>query len=210
MSNDARETKHVYAWNSEARFRTIIFMRTQIILLLLGVATIFGSVPAIPFETNGDLDLSFNPGKFTNGQVQSALMQPDGKLVIAGGFGKVNGVARRNIARLNTDGSLDLTFDPAGSTDGSIVQVIRQTDGKFIIVGGGTSAGGGATFTTVNGTTRNNIARLNSDGSLDLSFDPGALISADGTISGGVATFPGTVFQAVLQSDGKIVVVGEF
>ncbi len=185
-------------------------VKEKVLLCAVGLA-IFSSVTAFAFETNGDLDIGFNPGKFTNGQVQTALMQPDGKLVIAGGFGKVNGVARRNIARLNADGSLDLTFDPAGSTDGSIVQVIRQpADGKFIIVGGGTSAASGATFSTVNGTARNNIARLNSDGSLDLSFNPGALISADGVISGGLPSTPGTIFQAVLQSDGKIVVLGAF
>ncbi len=139
------------------------------------------------------------------------VVQPDGKLVIAGGFAKVNGIARRNIARLNSDGSLDVTFDPAGSTDGSIAQVIRQpADGKFIIVGGATDAGGGTPFSTVNGTARNNIARLNANGSLDASFDPGALISADGVVSGGVATVPGFVAAAVLQSDGKIVAVGQF
>src|SRR6476620_566610 len=123
-------------------------MHMQPVLSRVIALAFFAIVPVFAFETNGDLDLSFNPGKFTNGQVQTAVMQPDGKLVIAGGFGKVNGVARRNIARLNADGSLDLTFDPLGSTDGSIVQVIRQpADGKFIIVGGGTSAAAGTTFT---------------------------------------------------------------
>ena len=183
--------------------------RRKIILPLLLAATVLFTPAARAFETNGDLDLSFAT-QFTNGQVQAMVVQPDGKLVIAGGFAKVNGIARRNIARLNSDGSLDLTFDPAGSTDGTIGQLIRQSDGKFIIIGNSTDAGGGSFFTTVNGTTRNNLARLNANGSLDTGFDPGALISADGVVSGGVATTPGAVVTAVLQSDGKIVVIGQF
>ncbi|MDQ6704879.1 MAG: delta-60 repeat domain-containing protein [Acidobacteriota bacterium] len=179
-------------------------------LIVACAGLIFVSARAFSFETNGDLDLSFNPPKFTNGIVAASVMQPDGKLVIAGGFAKVNGVARRNIARLNADGSLDTSFDPLGGTDGTIFQLIRQSDGKFIIIGGMTDAAGGGPFGSVNGTARNNIARLNSDGSLDMSFDPGVLISFDGVISGGVATNPGLVTEAVLQSDGKIVVVGEF
>ncbi len=191
--------------------RNVSLRAVKKLLVVACAGLIFVSARAFSFETNGDLDLSFNPGKFTNGQVQAAVVQPDKKLVIAGGFGKVNGVVRRNIARLETDGSLDLSFDPLGGTDGTIGQLVRQpTDGKFLIVGASAAAGGGGAFFTVNGTQRNNIARLNSDGSLDLTFDPGRLISADGIIAGGVATNPGLVSQIVLQTDGKIVVVGQF
>ncbi len=165
---------------------------------------------ASAFETNGDLDLGFDAGKLTNGQVQAAVVQPDKKLVIAGGFGKVNNVMRINIARLDTTGAVDLTFNALAGTDGTISQLILQTDGKFLIVGGGTGAAGGGPFNTVNGVARNNIARLNGDGSLDASFDPGRLICADTAVAGGVAVNPGSVAQIVLQTDGKIVVVGQF
>ena len=177
------------------------------LLIVACAGSIFFSANAFAFETNGDLDPSF-AAKFTNGQVQTMVMQPDGKLVIAGAFSKVNGVARRNIARLNANGSLDTSFDAAGSTDATITQLIRQTDGAFIIVGGMTNGAGGTQFGFVNGTLRNNIARLNSNGSLDMSFDPGALICSDTAVSGGVAVNPGEVDAAVLQSDGKIVIVG--
>ncbi|MGZ5020335.1 MAG: delta-60 repeat domain-containing protein, partial [Chthoniobacterales bacterium] len=103
------------------------------LLIVACAGSIFFSAHAFAFETNGDLDLSF-AAQFTNGQVQVMVMQPDGKLVIAGAFSKVNGVARRNIARLMPDGSLDTSFDALGSTDGTITQVIRQTDGAFIIL----------------------------------------------------------------------------
>src|SRR5207248_11726543 len=42
-----------------------------------------GSTPA-PIETDGTLDLSFNPGNFTNGNVAASVLQPDGKLLIGG------------------------------------------------------------------------------------------------------------------------------
>jgi uncharacterized delta-60 repeat protein len=162
------------------------------------------------FETNGDLDAGFNAGKLTNGQVLGAVVQPDKMLVIAGGFGKVNNVARRNIARLDTAGVLDPAFSGLLSMDGTIFQLVLQSDGKFLIVGGGASAGGGNTFSNVNGSDRFNLARLNADGSLDNTFDPARLISADGVISGGVAVNPGFVQSIVLQADGKIVVLGQF
>ncbi len=177
---------------------------------LLAVVLLGSGLPAFSFETNGDLDPGFNPPHFTNGQVQASVVQPDGKLVIAGGFAKVNGVARRNIARLNGDGTLDNSFDPLSSTDGTIAQLFLQADGKFIIVGGATDAGGGGQFFTVNGTARNNIARLNADGSLDTSFDPGALLTADGDVSGGLPNNPGYANAVAIQSNGKIVILGPF
>src|ERR1700730_3882041 len=87
-------------------------------------------------ETDGTLDPLFNPGAFTNGEVDAAILQPDGKLLIAGHFTKVNGVTRQSVARLNADGTLDLTFDPGDGPDFGAYGMIRQTDGKLIIFSG--------------------------------------------------------------------------
>src|ERR1051325_7245805 len=155
------------------------------------------------FETDGGLDQLFNPSAITNGEVDATILQPDGKLVIGGHFTKVNGVTRQSVARLNADGTLDATFDPGAGPDFGIYGMLRQNDGKLIISNG---------FSQVNGVPREaGIARLNRDGSLDAAFDPGNVISFDGSFNGsGGTNNPGFVTSVVLQADGKIVVTGEF
>jgi uncharacterized delta-60 repeat protein len=147
-----------------------------------------------PIETDGTLDSPFDAGKFTNGQVIAAALQPDGKLLIGGQFNKLHGVARQDIARVNADGTLDLSFTPDGFWTSGVKAFILQTDGKIIVLG---PYGG--------------IGRLNSDGSNDTSFDLNRVVSIDGFDDGsGGATYRGTVYSAVLQPDGKIVVAGNF
>src|SRR4051812_34627051 len=161
------------------------------------------------FETNGALDPSFNPAAITNGEVNAAILQPDGKLLIGGHFTKANGVTRQSVARLNADGTLDMAFDPGAGPDFGVGfgtgqgGMLLQPDGKILIFTG---------FTTVNGVARDaGIARLNSDGSLDAAFNPSRVISFDGSFDGTGGTLnPGFVDSAVLQADGRIVVTGNF
>ena len=149
-------------------------------------------------ETDGTLDTAFNPGRLTNGQVSASALQADGKLIIAGQFSEVHGVTRPSIARLNVDGTLDLSFVPgfvSSLTFFTFSAMSLQTDGKIVLAGN---------FETVSGVFRT-IVRLNSDGSLDTGFDPGSVISFDGTGGGS-----GFVNAIVLQPDGKLVVFGQF
>jgi uncharacterized delta-60 repeat protein len=153
-------------------------------------------------EPTGALDVGFDAGKFANGWVSASALQPDGRLLIGGQFSKVHGITRHSIARLNTDGSLDPSFDPGVGPDYGIGGMILQPDGKIIIF---------KMFKTVSGAQRPGIARLNGNGSLDSSFHPGRVISVDGLDDGnGNATGQGTIDSAVLQADGKIVVTGNF
>jgi uncharacterized delta-60 repeat protein/gliding motility-associated-like protein len=141
-------------------------------------------------NANGTLDVTFNPGTGANFPVLSIVLQPDGKILIGGNFSTFNGTARNNIARLNTDGSLDATFNPGTGTNigGSIQYFGLQSDDKVII---------GGSFTSYNGTGRNRIARVNSDGSLDATFNPGTGVN-------------GIVFFLALQPNGKILIGGDF
>lgn len=68
----------------------------------------------------------------------SALPQPDGKVVISGGFQQIGEVARNGLARLNADGSLDGSFDPAsGFSDVSYgSQLARLSDGSILFTRG--------------------------------------------------------------------------
>ena len=157
-----------------------------------------GPIPQAPLgviETDGTLDSSFNPGRLTNGQVLASALQADGKLIIAGQFSEVHGVPRPSIARLNVDGTLDLSFVPGFVSSFTITAMSLQTDGKIILAG---------SFETVSGVFRT-IVRLNSGGSLDSAFDPGSVISFDGAGGGS-----GSVNALVLQPDGKLVVFGQF
>jgi uncharacterized delta-60 repeat protein len=109
---------------------------------------------------------------------QSVAIQPDGKILITA-FGIV--------ARLNTNGTVDATFNPVVDDDLGVLVVglAVQADGKILLVG---------TFTSVAGQARANIARLNPDGTLDMAFNP----SVDSRV--GIA----------LQADGKIILCGGF
>ena len=106
---------------------------------------------------NGRLGAGFNPNLNAGATVFDITVQPDGRLLIAGNFTTVNGVARNNVARLNADGSLDMGFgssDPAAGTNGTVETILRRTNGGVLI---------GGTFTSVDGVPRARLARLQSD-----------------------------------------------
>ena len=127
-----------------------------------------------------------------NGLVNAVVLQPDGKILIGGSFESISfpAVTRNGIPHFNADGTLDTTFDP-NATGGIVTAIALQTDGKILIGGSFTtlSPNGGAAV------TRNRIARLNADGTLDTAFDPNA---------------SSTVTSIVVQADGKIIVGGTF
>lgn len=117
----------------------------------------------------GTIDPSFNPiglGDGANNTVVAIALQPDGKILIGGFFTMYNSTPRSRIARLNADGSLDMSFDPGNALglNTFVNSIVLQPDGKILI---------GGEFFTYNGKLRYRIARLNADGSLDTSFDPG-------------------------------------
>ncbi|MDR2333950.1 MAG: IPTL-CTERM sorting domain-containing protein [Burkholderiaceae bacterium] len=123
-------------------------------------------------NANGTLDTSFNVGTGSNGNIEDVKLQADGKVVISGSFTNIQGTDIRGVARLNTDGSLDTTFVPNGGAtgvvngawDGSfpVYQLAVQNDGKILY------AGGTHTYT---GKYHWRIARLNTDGTPDTSFN---------------------------------------
>jgi uncharacterized delta-60 repeat protein len=159
------------------------------------LAVIFATVlPAALWAVPGDVDTGFDPK--ANNSVYSAVTQADGKIVIGGNFttlqpnGAASAVVRNGVARLNADGSLDANFNP--NANGGLVSVVVQTDGKILIGGGFTALQPNGAASAV---TRNRIARLNADGSLDASFNPNA---------------NDIVQSIVLQADGKIIIGGYF
>lgn len=153
------------------------------------------------FNSDGSRDKSFTAliGG-TNNSVYSLAMQPDGKLIVGGAFTRVGTVSRGMIARLNSDGSLDQSFDPGNGVSGSVAPgvftIVLQKDGKVLL---------GGSFDTVNSFPRNAIARLNTNGSLDTNFNPGAGISTTD------ANFLVAWISAIaVQTDGKVIIAGQF
>lgn len=138
-------------------------------------------------NADGSVDTGFNPN--ADGEVRCITVQPDGKIMVGGFFDNMGGAAHNRIVRLDTNGVVDASFNLPGETGvGSVRSIVLHCDGKMIVSG---------SFTTIGGEARNYIARLNSDGSLDTSFD--VTQDADNDI-----------YAAMLQKDGKIVCGGLF
>ena len=87
-----------------------------------------------------------------------------------------------------TNGSVSNSFAYGSGFDNYVTSTVTQTDGKILVVGA---------FENYNGTSANRIIRLNSDGSRDTSFVTGT-------------GFDGTTVTIAIQSDGKILVGGQY
>ncbi|NBT48103.1 MAG: hypothetical protein EBT07_09875 [Actinobacteria bacterium] len=141
-----------------------------------------------PWYGPGALEPNISTGFSVNGAVHSLAVQGDGKIVIVGDFTQVNSVSKNRIARLNSDWTLDTAFATGTGANSSIYSVALQSDNKVIISG---------YFSSIHGISTEYIARLNADGALDASFNPGL--------------GPDSYAQVIaLQSDGKIIIGGSF
>jgi uncharacterized delta-60 repeat protein len=157
----------------------------------------------IRYNHNGTLDSTFDYDGIVTTVIgshslkQLICIQPDGKIVTAGRC--VGASELIALARYNTNGSLDTTFNSNGIVTTSIgsindgaESISLQPDGKILV--------GGYSF---NGTNTNfAVLRYNTNGSLDTTFN------ADGIITTAIGT-NSSVYSISLQSDGKIVAGGE-
>jgi uncharacterized delta-60 repeat protein len=151
-------------------------------------------------NADGSLDSSFGSGgtvlstlPSSDSEAWALALGSDGKLVLAGGA-----ISRFALARFTSDGALDTTFGGDGLVttrfphefDANVWDVAIQSDGRTVVVGSA-----GRDFA---------VARYNSDGTLDSSFDgDGRATTAFSPRLGGAIAF-----GIVLQSDGKIVAAG--
>ena len=140
------------------------------------------------FNFNGSLDTSFDPGTGADAEITAAVLQPDGRIVVAGLFTSFNGFMHNRVCRLNANGSVDQSFGLGAGIDNSVLALALQSDGRILV---------GGQFSQVDLTQRFNLARLNTNGSVDLTFDPGNGPSGD-------------VNAIVIQPDGAIVIGGTF
>jgi uncharacterized delta-60 repeat protein len=138
---------------------------------------------------NGSLDEAFV--NYDIYGLVSAVLIDGNKIVIGGNFTQPTS----GIARLNLDGTADSTFSGVGSgADGTVRDIARQSNGKYIIVG---------EFSSFNGASQVGTARLNTDGSLDTSFAPGgfrpsqrvAVLNDNSVVVGGEDRCGNTLFK---------------
>ena len=141
----------------------------------------------VRINTNGTRDTTF--AATLNSSVYNAAVQSDGKIIACGAFTTVNAAASPRIVRLNSTGSRDTTFNVGTTGAGNVVRDVKlQSDGKVIAVGD---------FTTYSGSTANRIVRINTNGTIDTTFNTGTGL--------GNATY-----NSIIQSDGKIITAGLF
>lgn len=144
---------------------------------------------------DGTIDQTFqNNLNYLSGRggYRGVALQSDGKILVAGDFTTVSNTAINGLIRLNSNGLWDSSFSLQGSgLEGNYLdfRIIPLSNGK-ILVGGG--------LTGYNGSSYNGLVRLNSDGSLDTSFNIG---------SGFENSWVGAI---AVQDDGKIIVGGGF
>jgi uncharacterized delta-60 repeat protein len=183
------------------------------------------------YPTNPAVDLSYDPQVEAVSPVIISAVTPlaDGGFLAGGYFSSVNGEPHSMIVRITADGALAPGFVSADFLGRGLTDFAVQADGRIVVAG---------LFSRVGYYLRNGVARLNSDGSVDPTYNPvtdfifglgitaaavqpdgKALVAswlggqvrrfnADGTADGGFKAIPGGVNDIVLQPDGKIVVCG--
>lgn len=166
-------------------------------ILLAGYATVSGGndFAVVRYRPDGTLDSAFGAGGIVTTNVvgndlgNSLSVQPDGKIILAGGAGE-----NLAVVRYNSDGSLDPTFGSGGKVVTSYSALTSramalQPDGKILIAGGGSSS----SFTVV---------RLSPNGSVDTTFgQSGAAFGLFGNRSG-------VAYGLCIQTDGRVLVAG--
>lgn len=166
-----------------------IIVQTDGKLVVGGSFTSFNGVSAnkiVRLNIDGTIDQSFNTGTGFDSSVSSIAIQSDGKIIVAGIITAYNGKSIFRIARLNSNGTIDETFNTNNGFNDNIYSIALQSDGKIIVAG---------FFSSFNGKSINRLARLNSDGTLDNTFK--AILSRYSAIN-----------KVVIQSDDKIFIGG--
>jgi uncharacterized delta-60 repeat protein len=139
---------------------------------------------------DGSLDETFVTGEGANNRIMCSAVQNDGKIIIGGHFEMFNGMIANKIARLNTDGSLDVDFNTGHGfhESVSVMALGIQSDGKIIVA---------SSFSLLDSIPMNGIVRLNTNGSRDNTFTPGSGPN-------------GVIESLLIQPDDKIIIGGFF
>jgi len=206
FSGDGKVTTNFHAFSDDYGYSVAIQTDGKFVVAGATNSGLGNDFGVVRYNTFGMLDTSFSSdGKQTvdfggtDDLAYGVSVQADGKILVAG---QSNG--NFALARLKADGSLDNSFDSDGrlTTDFSGKNdsgwaVASQSDGKIVV--------SGTTSNAATGSSDFAVARYNTNGSLDTSFDLDGKATVDffgtsGSDSG---------YGMALQADGKILVTGE-
>ena len=140
----------------------------------------------IRINNDGSVDNTFITGIGLNDMVSSIALQTDGKILIAGHFTNYNNNNVNRIVRLNSDGSLDTTFNIGSGFNNYINKIIIQPDGKVLVAG---------KFTSYNGFSANRLTRLLNNGQVDTTFNSAIVFNSSSSSE---------ILTIELQPDGRI------
>ena len=224
--NNTGAGKFLFGMGSSNDYATAIALQADGMILIAGYcvsAMVDFDFCIARLNTVGAFDTTFDGpsgngnGKFllpiggSNDLLSAMLIQPDGKIVLAGSC--LVSVANNDfcLTRLFSDGTFDATFDgPSGTGNGKILLPITaaksdnvaaltlQPDGKLLIAGH-CDNGGNEDFC---------VARLHIDGTLDASFD-GPSGTGNGKFLLPIGGSDDVATSLLLQPDGKLVVAGD-
>lgn len=157
-----------------------------------GVFFIYGSTATgyfVRLNNDGTQDTTFAPaGLGLNGAVSSiALDKANQKTYVGGDFSSYDSITRGRVIRFNSNGTLDTTFTVPGLNNSICALMFDETNQKIYI---------GGAFSFSNNNSLHRIARLNNNGSIDMSFSP----SATG--------FNDTVFALAMNSSDQTIYAG--
>jgi uncharacterized delta-60 repeat protein len=166
----------------------------------------------VKLNTDGTINNTYSASikpAFNSNVTSLALEASNQKLVAVGAFSTFSGSAATRIVRLNSDGTMDTTFNTGAGFNGNPTSVVVQPDGKVLV---------GGNFSTYSGSTANRIVRLTASGTIDPTFPTASgannivySVASSGSngrivIGGTLTTYSGSTvnYFAVLTSSGSI------
>ncbi len=184
------------AFRLDPRFRAATHLLTLPDGRLVIAVSAGDAFTVIRTDETGALDQTFQAPFFARG-IRFLALQGDKILVVATDNLDANAPAGAlavtpGIHRLNADGTTDESFAPVRVSGLLFGPPVVDGSGRILLAG---------SFNAVNGTPRYNLARLAANGSLDAAFDPAALPAGFSSVQ---------ARAALVQSDGRIVFVGDF
>ena len=159
-------------------------------ILFAGFSSANGLIKQL--NSNGTLDITYNTNEFAP-RVNSITLTASGKVFAGSSLTNAVNFVSNAAYLFNADGSQDTTFHFQPTSESYVSTIAVQPDGKILI---------GGTFNQINGTSRDGIARLNTDGTLDTTF---VLCNGCSIISSSSGF---QINNILLQPDGKILVGG--
>lgn len=139
-------------------------------------------------KVDGSVDTSFSEASIFIGSVESIHILPNNKILVGGGFTKINGVDHGGIARLNANGTPDNSFVTGIGANDAVYAVCSDSLGNIFI---------GGDFTQYQGTGVNFLAKLDTTASL---------------VSGSMSIYgtTGPVHSILPLSGGQLLIGGKF